>query len=107
MFSIVTQVHRLNVTAAGYSAIIEHYASLNGDESLSFDSTVARPLLLLSKTDGNTLSASAAAAFSPPAEFILDRFIKKRWAWLVDPAPSPLLVRRERQSAAASPASVF
>ncbi|TNN59265.1 hypothetical protein EYF80_030550 [Liparis tanakae] len=45
--------------------------------------------------------------FSPPAEFILDRFIQKRWAWLVDPAPSPLLVRRERRSAAASPASAF
>lgn len=61
MFSIVTQVHRLNVTAAGYWAIIELYVSLNGDENLKFDFTIALPLSLLSKTDDNTLSVPAAA----------------------------------------------
>lgn len=54
MFPIVTQVQRLNVTAAGYWPIIEHYTSLKGDESPKFNLTVARPLSLLSKTDDNT-----------------------------------------------------
>lgn len=28
--------------AAGYWAVIEHYVSLNGDENLKFDFTIAR-----------------------------------------------------------------
>lgn len=38
--------------------------SLNGDENLKFDFTIALPLSLLSKTDDNSLSVPAAA--EPP-----------------------------------------
>lgn len=62
MFSIVAQVRRLNVTAAGHLAVTEHYTSLNGDENLKWDFTVTRPLFLLSKTDGNAVVVPAAAA---------------------------------------------
>ena len=66
MFSIVNQVRRLNVTAAGYLAIIEHYVSLNGDENLKFDLTIAQPLSMVSKTDDNTLGVSAAVTSPAP-----------------------------------------
>lgn len=78
MFSIVTQVHRVNVTAAAHWAVIEHYVSLNRDENLKFDSSVARVFVPSSKTDDKAPNVPAAAhcppsAFSPPGEVILDQ----------------------------------
>lgn len=40
--------------------------SLNGDENLKFDLTIAWPLSPLSKTDDNTLSVPAAAESPAP-----------------------------------------
>lgn len=100
MFSIVTQVHRLNVTAAGHWAIIEHYVSLNGDKNLKFDLTIAQPLSQFSKTYDNTLSVPAAAEPPPPASlFFGELILDQGGAWTLTfavigqcPCPSVLLL---------------
>lgn len=90
MFSIVTQVHRLNVRAAGYWAFIEHYVSLNGDENLKFDFATARAFCACPQT--RTIKHRVSPQ---PLNLLLQRLLSsvessswtsRRRAWLLTPS---------------------